>query len=306
MGEPRFDVLGWGAVAVDDLIYVSQHPAPDTKVVVEEELRQGGGLTATALVAVARLGGRAAYAGVLGEDELSLYTLRELEREGVDCSLVLRRAGAGPIHARVIVDRSTGGRCILANRSRCIERPEEEITEALIRLCRVLFVDSLAAASGLRGAELAHKLNTPVVADIEHADETARSLAERVDHLIINQEVARAFTGCADPAEAVRILGERGYTCVVVTAGARGAWYAIRGGPASYQQAFSVPVVDTTGCGDVFHGAYALCLARNLPLPEAIRRASAAAALKATQAGGRSGIPSWEALEHFLQRGGKP
>jgi len=301
MGEARFDVLGWGAVAVDDLIYVDRHPAPDTKVIVEEELRQGGGLTATALVAVARLGGRAAYAGVLGEDDLSLYTLRELEREGVDCSLVLRRTGAGPIHARVIVDRSTGGRCILANRSRCMERPLEEITEGLVLSGRVLFVDSIAAVSGLYGAELARRLGVPVVADIEHTHEAARSLAEKVDHLIINQEVATALTGQADPREAVRALAKRGYACVVVTAGAQGAWYAVGGGPVQYQRAFSVPVVDTTGCGDVFHGTYALCLARGLPLSEAIRHASAAAALKATRPGGRAGIPTWEALEQFLQ-----
>ncbi len=306
MGEgPRFDVLGWGAVAVDDLIYVDRHPAPDTKVIVQEELRQGGGLTATALVAVARLGGRAAYAGVLGDDELSRYTVRELEREGVDCSLVLRRQGAGPIHARVIVDRSTGGRCILANRSRCVERPLEEITEALIRFGRILFVDSIAAMSGLYGAKLARALGVPVVADIEHTHEAARALAETVDHLIINQEVAAALTGQGDPAEAVRALAGGGhYTCAVVTAGARGAWYSIRGGPVGHQKAFSVPVVDTTGCGDVFHGTYALCLARGLPLPEAICYASAAAALKATRPGGREGIPTWEALVRFLRAEG--
>lgn len=302
MCEPRFDVLGWGAVAVDDLIYVDRHPAPDTKVIVQEELRQGGGLTATALVAVARLGGRAAYAGVLGDDDLSLYTLRELEREGVDCSLVLRRSGAGPIHARVIVDRSTGGRCILANRQRCVERPPEEITEDLVRQTRVLFVDSIAAVSGLYGAELARGLGIPIVADVEHTNEAACALAAKVDHLIVNQEVAHALTGCSDPAKAACALGKRGYRCVVVTAGVRGAWYATGEGPVRHQEAFTVPVVDTTGCGDVFHGAYALCLARGLPLEEAIRRASGAAAIKATRPGGREGIPTWQMLEQFLQR----
>lgn len=301
MPEPRFDVLGWGAVAIDDLIYVDQHPSPDSKVSVREELRQGGGLTATALVAVARLGGSAAYAGVLGDDDLSRDAIAGLEAEGVDCSLALRQPGAGPIHARVIVDRSTGGRCILANRMRCVQRPAEAISPALLQQARVLFVDSTAAASGLHGAELARACGMPVVGDIEHSgSEAATALLAAVDHCIVGEEVAAAASGCADPAEAALALGGRGYACAVVTAGARGAWYCIGGGPVRHQPAYPVAVVDTTGCGDVFHGAYALCLARGLPLPEAIRLASAAAALKATRPGGRAGIPSWEALMAFV------
>jgi sugar/nucleoside kinase (ribokinase family) len=301
MANPRYDVLGWGAVAIDDLIYVDHHPAPDTKISVHQELRQGGGLTATALVAVARLGGRAAYAGVLGDDELSRDAVAGLEDEAVDCSLVLRQAGAAPIHARVIVDRSTGGRSILANRTRCVQRPAEAITPDLLRQTRVLFVDSTASESGLRGALVARELGIPVVADIEHSQNAAAAaLMAAADHCIVGEEVAAAASGCADPAEAVRVLAARGHACAVVTAGARGAWFSVAGGPVQHQPAFGVAVVDTTGCGDVFHGAYALCLARGIPLPEAIRLAGAAAALKATRPGGRAGIPTWEALAAFL------
>lgn len=296
--EAKYDVLGWGAAAVDDLIYVDHHPAPDSKMPVRDELRQGGGLTATALVAVARLGGRAAYAGVLGEGELARYTLAELEREGVDCSLTLRQPEAGPIHARVIVDRSTGGRCILANRSRVIQRPDEAITPELVHRARVLFVDSTTAESGLTGTHLARGLGIPVVADIEHSRPgPARELFEAVDHLIVGQEVAAAVMGCAAPADAARALAARGYACAVVTAGAQGAWFSIDGGPVQHQPALRVDAVDTTGCGDVFHGAYALCLARGMELAWAIRLASVAAALKATKPGGRAGIPTWQKME---------
>lgn len=301
MVNPRYDVLGWGAVAIDDLIYVDHHPEPDSKIAVRDELRQGGGLTATALVAVARLGGRASYAGVLGDDDLSRDAVAGLEAEGVDCSLALRQEGAGPIHARVIVDRSNGGRCILANRMRCVQRPDEAITPTLLRQTRVLFVDSTASESGLRGAQVARQLGIAVVADIEHSHSAAaEALMAAVDHCIVGEEVAAAATGVADPAEAARMLAGHGYACAAVTAGARGAWYSIGGGPVQHQPAFAAPVVDTTGCGDVFHGVYALCLARGIPLPEAMRLASGAAALKATRPGGRAGIPTWEALTAFL------
>ena len=97
-------VLGFGIVAVDDLFYVDRYPVPDTKVPIRAQRRAGGGLTGTALVAAARLGAKAAYGGVLGEDDLSRFTIEELEREGVDCANVLQRQGAGPVHAVIVVD----------------------------------------------------------------------------------------------------------------------------------------------------------------------------------------------------------
>src|SRR5881398_3181423 len=100
------DVLGLGAVAIDDLLFVDTYPPPDAKVRVHRRERQGGGLTATALVAAARLGARCAYAGVLGEDELSEFVRQRLQVEGVDVSLVRRRSDARPIHSIIIVDES--------------------------------------------------------------------------------------------------------------------------------------------------------------------------------------------------------
>jgi len=108
-----WDVLGIGAVAVDDLLYVDAYPGPDTKVRIRSEQREGGGLVATALVTVARLGGSSAFLAVLGRDELSVFAIGELERAGVDGSRIIRRAGARPVHSRIIVDGHTGQRTIL-------------------------------------------------------------------------------------------------------------------------------------------------------------------------------------------------
>src|SRR5450759_2455289 len=102
----QWDVLGFGAVTVDDLIYVDRYPLPDMKVGVIDKKRQGGGLVGTALVAAARLGARTAYAGILGSDDLSSFTLDEFTREGVDCTSVIHRPDACPIHSIIIVDRS--------------------------------------------------------------------------------------------------------------------------------------------------------------------------------------------------------
>jgi len=158
----------------------------------------------------------------------------------------------------------------------------------------------------IRGARLARDAGLPVVGDLEN-DEHARfpELLALVDHLIISQGFAAKLTGRTDPAGAACQLWTDSRAAVVVTCGAAGCWYVGTGqGNPRHQPAFPVEVVDTTGCGDVFHGAYASALARGLELPQRVRLASAAAALKATQPGGQAGIPTRRVVETFLEQCG--
>ena len=298
-----WDVLGIGAVAVDDLVFVERYPEPDTKVAVQALQRQGGGLTGTAVVAAARLGARAAYCGVLGSDELSRFALRGFEQEGVDCSMVSRREGARPVHSVVIVVRPTGQRTVLCSHTSVVAATADSITEGLISQCRTLLVDNSVGEGGRRAVALAHRLGVPVVADLEpDAGTAAPDLIDLVDHLIVGTEFARKATGECDPAQMARALACPRHVACVVTAGELGCWYSERGGSTRHMPAFSVPVVDTTGCGDVFHGAYAAGIARGESVPDALRFAAAAAALKATRPGGRAGIPDRKAVAQLLLR----
>lgn len=296
-----WDVLGLGAVAVDDLVYVPHYPAPDTKVLVQDEQRQGGGLTGTALVAAARLGAKTAYFGVLGTDALSRYTITELEREGVDCTPVLIRPGAGPVHSTIIVDTSNGQRTILHSHAYVQQRGPHEVGEEFISCCKVLLMDYTVCASASRACQIARQLSIPTVGDLEGtiSPETIE-LASLLDHLIINLAYASRLSGRNDPEEIVRVLDTDRRTCVVVTDGARGGWWRAHHGPVQHYAVYTVPVVDTTGCGDVFHGVYAACLARGESLPRILQLASAAAAIKATRTGGRTGCPTWIELMRFL------
>ena len=297
----RWDVMGYGAVTVDDLIYVDQYPMPDTKVKVLEERRAGGGLVGTALVAAARFGATVAYTGVLGDDDLSAYTLREFEREGVDCSATVIRPAARPIHSIVIVDRSTGQRSILPGFTGVTWREPAEITDDLVARCRVLFIDHHACEANVRAVDIAHRHGIPVVADIERDDDPlVASLLPHIDHLIVSVSYAQRVTGQQEPGEMARALARPDRACAVVTAGDLGCWYCERAGEVRHFPAFRVPVVDTTGCGDVFHGVYAAGIASALPVSEAIRLASASAAIKATQPGGRAGIPTRAQIDQFL------
>jgi sulfofructose kinase len=300
----RWDLLGCGAVAVDDLLYVDRFPEPDSKVPIRSEQRQGGGLTATALVAAARQGAKTAFLAVLGDDELSRFSVHELEREGVDCSPVIHRSGSRPYHSRVVVDLESGARTIIYSAAGVTFPGPDDFPEELIASCRVLFLDQCGAAAVPRATDFARARGIPVVADVERIFNTStEALLERVDHLIIGIGLGRQVTGGDDPAAIVAALAHPERACCAVTAGARGCWYSERGRPVRRFPAFDVRVVDTTGCGDVFHGAYAAAIARGEGVDRAIQVATATAGLKATQPGGRAGIPDRAAVEQFLETG---
>lgn len=292
------DILGLGIATVDDLLFVPSFPAPDTKMQILHSERQGGGLTATAVVAAARLGARCAYAGVLGNDAISDWVAADLEAEGVDTSHAPHRPDAQPVHAVILVDTQAQTRTILYEMNARVGADDSLPEASVIQAARSLFIDDFGLEGHLRAARLARAAGVPVIADFELT--TAPDLLGLVDHLIVSAAYAQRTTGLGDPAAAARALWAEGRAAVVVTAGVQGCW-TCDGAEVSHQPAFQVQTVDTTGCGDVFHGAYAWALVRGMTLAERVRWASGAAALKATQAGGRRGIPTLIQLEAFLR-----
>ncbi|HEV3446724.1 MAG TPA: PfkB family carbohydrate kinase [Gemmataceae bacterium] len=302
--NPTFDILGLGCVAIDELLYVDGYPHADTKVQVRRSERQCGGLTATALVAAARLGSKCAYAGTLGEDELSQFVVERLAQEGIDVASAKRIAGARPIHSVVVIDEKTRTRTIFFDLQDVLGAQADWPGADMIRSARVLFIDHFGVEGMIRAAQIARAAGIPVVADFE-SDLMADfpKLLELVDHLILSHEFATKLTAATDPREAALNLWSKDRAAVIVTCGPEGCWYVSAESPAhaAHFPAFAVQAVDTTGCGDVFHGAYASALARNMDLPDRLRFATAAAALKATQRGGQAGVPRRAAVEAFLK-----
>jgi len=292
------DVLALGAAAIDDLLYVDAYPDPDTKVSVRRSVRQCGGLSATALVAAARLGASCAYAGMLGFDADSEFVARALLAAGVDLAHVVREDGAGPVRSTIIVGARGDTRNIFTEHPARTGAHETLPDAALIRSCRVLHVDHLGIPGMTRAARIARDAGIAVVSDLER-DEFAGVdvLFALVDHLIISEGFALHRTGAPDAASACRRLWTPERRLVAVTTGARGCVYTTNGADVLTQPALAVPVVDTTGCGDVFHGAYCAALARRLPLDECIRIAAVAASLKAAKPGAQAGAPSWKEVE---------
>jgi len=298
----RIDILGLGGVAVDDVLFVDGFPPPDAKTVVVRRERHCGGLTATSLVAAARLGAACSYAGVLGTDGLSDFAIEVMAREGIGLAHLRRQETAKPLYSTIIIDSARRTRNVFVDLSDVVGAATDWPSPEVIQASGVLLVDSIGVPGMLRAARLARAAGVPVVGDIEDTGPQPMELIAEVDHLILSWDFARQTTGAETPERATRALWTEGRQVVVVTDGEQGCWTLAAKDPehVAHQPAFQVAVVDTNGCGDVFHGAYAAGLVRGLGVGERVRLAAAAAALKATRPGGQTGAPTQAEVEQFL------
>jgi sulfofructose kinase len=302
------DILGLGAVAVDDLIFLDQFPLPDSKIPIQRQERHAGGLAGTALVAARRMGRACDYAGTLGDDEFSRFIISRFEVEGVSLRHLVRRPGARPFHSTILVDAGTKTRTILLDEHDVIGPDPVLPAEEVIRSARVLLVDHVGLAAMIRAARIARAAGIPVVADLErNLDGLFQELLALADHLILPFDFAARITGAGDGPTIARALWREDRAAVVITRSAEGSWYLTAEEPdlVYHQPGFQVQEVDTNGCGDVFHGVYAAALSEGMPAPERIRFASAVAALKATQPGGQKGIPLRPAADRFCRERSK-
>ena len=305
--NPLIDVLGLGAIAIDDLIYVDRYPHSEAKVHVRDRRRHHGGQTGTALVAAARLGATAAYAGALGFDEDSESSLANLRGSGIKTSTCKQEHGLVPILSTIVVGDSGRTRAIFAD-TRAFQGADPFWPgEDIIKSTRVLFVDHWGVDGMIRAATIARASDIPVVADFErNSSERFPELLSLADHLVVGREFAAQISGESEPRAAAVVLRQRGHAAVIITDGANGCWAIDSSEFEPFQvAAFPVVVRDTTGCGDVFHGAYCASLAMGQPLRERLLIASASAALKAEKTGGQDGIPNREAIDQFRRRVGR-
>jgi sulfofructose kinase len=219
----------------------------------------------------------------------------------VDCAAVTFSSEARPFHSTIVVDSSAGSRTIFSYDRGVTFPRKEDLNPEWVTQSRVVFVDHHAADFGLHVARTAHQSGVPVVADFENPDMPGlKELAGLVDHLIVNIDFAQKFTGQTNLDGIFSGLCSPQRTACVVTAGAQGCRYTAGGGEIEHFPAFQVRVVDTTGCGDVFHGAYAAAIARGESVAQAVAIASATAGIKASFPGGRAGIPNLETTQRFL------
>lgn len=291
-------VLGFGALAIDDIIYVDR-PFSAGKGRVTNRAKDHGGNVATALVAVAKLGGCAGFIGWLGSQPLAEASAQELQRHGVDISLAPRRPDAGPI--RSVITVGPDGERFIAYDDDVPHGTSDQIADEVLVQAKVLLVDGYATHAELAVAR-ARQRGVAVVADIEW---TIGAATERLiglcDHLVLPLGFAQAFTGEDEPRAILEKLWSGDRSAVVLTDGARGAYVRQAGDSVSWHvPAYRVKAVDTTGAGDCFHGAYALALTEGKQPLACVVFATAAAAISVTGQGGRMALPTRDACVAFI------
>lgn len=297
-----FDIIGLGLATVDILTVAPRLPQPDDVLAVRRTVLQGGGPAATALVAASRLGASTAYLGPLGQGRWGEVARAEFRHYGVDTSYA--PAGAGDQALSVIlIDAGSGKRSILYDRGDLPDLAPAQVPPHLIAQARALHLDGGHIDAAMHAARLARAANVLVSFDGGAGEKWPGidELLPLVDLMVVARRFAGEYCGEADPLAAGPVLlATYRPRKLVITDGERGAWYWDEA-QHFHQPAFRVDVVDTTGAGDTFHGAYLYAHLQGWPSRRVLAFASAAAALKCRQIGGRAGIPTRDEVEAFLE-----
>jgi sulfofructose kinase len=254
----------------------------------------GGGCAANAAVAVARLGGVAHFAGRVGDDQIGQLIADGLETEGVDTSNLAQIEGARSSYSAINIDRA-GERQIVNVRGVGLGDPTEWSVPSELG---AVLADTRWEAGALAALLLAKARAIPGVLDGEAP--IPQTLVNAASHVVFSVQGICDYTGLTETAAALKEAHARIPGWVAVTDGADGV-YHLENDTIIHTPGFAVKVVDTLGAGDVWHGAFALALGEGKPERDAIRFASATAALKCTRLGGRAGTPDRAHVEAFLK-----
>lgn len=301
----EFDVVGVGLNATDTLLVVPHFPAYAGKVAFEEEIVSPGGQVASAMAACARLGLRAKYIGSVGDDERGRVQMASLREWGINLEHVQRRAGCANQSAYIIIDRGTGERTVFWSRPECLRIDPAEIAPEQILCARLLHIDGHDTAAVAHAARIAHDAEIPVTVDVDTIYHGFDRVLPYVDYLIASSEFPAQWTNEPDPFRALEtIQREYGMRVAAMTLGAHGA-LALENGRFLYSPAFVVNCVDTTGAGDVFHGAFCYSVLQGMSLADALDFSNAMAALNCTAMGARGGIRGVEEVRALMQRGSR-
>ena len=299
----NIDVLCVGATSYDFVFWVNHHPDSDEKTTADAFIRCGGGPAANASVTVARMGLKSAFAGYLGTDIFGRMHLKELQAAGVDTSFVVRGEYPTPLSS-VLVNRK-GERSLVNYRDADSVLPVESVDFSCLHPKVILF-DGYEPELSLSLLNDAHARGIKTVLDAGSLKKGTSQLFDKVDYLVCSERFAYELTGASSPDRAVEALFSYSPS-VVMTLGKNGLIWKNASGKGRIP-AFSVDVKDSTGAGDVFHGAFAGCLALGKEWNETLIYSSAAAALCCTKLGARKGIPEGDEVEKFLKEvdpGGK-
>jgi len=300
----KIKVVGLGLATLDIIVSMKDLPTWDRGGKMSRFALDGGGMVGTAMVAAARLGVNSGYIGTAGNDYAAGIKVDSLARDGVDLSCLITREVPEHQVVLVYVNECDGERVFSGLRSKGVEPLRvEELDHDYITSAQYLHLDGTHHEAAKQAAKWMRKAGKTVIYDGTSCSggigTEKRELIKYVDVLICGEGFAPALTGKSNIPEAGRAALAAGPDLVVQTLGEKGS-YTTSGDTEFHTPAFEVEVVDTTGAGDVFHGAYIVGMHHGWGPESVARFASAAAALKCQSLGGRKGIPDFSRVAKFL------
>lgn len=297
------DVIGYGRGVKDYLCIVDEIPEKNGFARSQGVTSQCGGKVSTAMAACARLGVKSAMMGVVGGDYNGNFVREDFIRHGVDVSHLAVDPDGSNVYCWGIASLKHQSRMFIGMEGTARAYAPEEMDEDFIRQAKVVHVDCGDAAA-VRLLELAHRNGIVTAIDADSYTPEIEALEPQIDWFIASEFYYEARAqGKMTPQEFCRQLVRQGSKIAIVTLGERGC-VGCDGERVFALPAYSnVSVVDTTGAGDVFHGAFLAGMVRGMACVEAARFASAVSAIKCTRIGGRAGIPDWEMTMTFMQTG---
>jgi sulfofructose kinase len=297
----RTRVLCAGIAVQDIVMRVERFPVPGTKVPGSDFMVIGGGCAANAAVAVAKLGGRADFAGPLGarDDAVSSRIVADLETAGIDCGGVVRVPDATASVSLILID-AAGEKSIATRRGHGLAAGRPGDDAALVAGADAVLIDNRFPEFVTPVARAARARGLPLVIDLDLVTKPDDPLLALGTHVIASSEALAATTGTRDPGAGLAQLAAHVQGFLAVTGGEHGLWWR-DGDTLRHMPAFAVTAVDTLAAGDVFHGAFTLALAESGDVVAALRFGSAAGALKCTRFGGGASAPTRAEVEALLR-----
>jgi sulfofructose kinase len=299
-------VICVGHSALDRVFTVEAWPQASAKVRAQAYVEVGGGMAANAAVAIARLGADAHFWGPAGADSVAGVMRAQLQAAGVDVRGLRRFSGLYSSTSAILID-ARGERLIVSYRGTALAAPADWLQLDQIGGAGALLADVRWPQGAIAALRAARRAGIASVVDADTAEPaTLQALAGEAEYAVFSEHGLASFAGAGDIAGGLRRALALGARFAAVTQGERGVYWIEAGEPSGLRHlpAFAVRVVDTLAAGDVFHGAFALELARGEAPENALRFAAAAAAIKCTRPGGRGGSPTRDEVERFLREAG--
>ena len=261
-----------------------------------------GGNALNAAIGVSRLGGRASMTGPMGDknETADQFLFDDLAKEGIDSAHLVHMPDLVTPISAVMIDPS-GERTIVTFRDPELWKVKLPDHDLLLKDCNAILVESRCAGFATELCIEARHRGIPVVVDIDSTLSQREGLLTASSHLIFSDDALQSTAGITDNLKALQKMATLTSSFLAVTRGPKGTLWLDEQGHPKETPAFPVHTVDTLGAGDIFHGAFALEFAGGKSVPEALRFASAAAALKCTRYGGAFGCPQRAEVEQLLR-----